>query len=75
MRTHASNSHYYAACAHALCAGIDQGDGFEWQKFLSFDPDRAFDPNGRGIAMAKMMSFSALDYEGRGNIVVARVNL
>ncbi len=53
----------------------DQGDGFEWQKFLSFDPDRAFDPNGRGIAMAKMMSFSALDYEGRGNIVVARVNL
>ena len=53
----------------------DQGDGFEWQKFLSFDPDRAFDPNGRGIAMAKMMSFSALDYVGRGNIVVARVNL
>lgn len=53
----------------------DQGDGFEWNKFLSFDPDRAFDPNGRGIAMAKMMSFSALDYQGRGNVVVARVNL
>lgn len=53
----------------------DQGDGFEWHKFLSFDPDRAFDPNGRGIAMAKMMSFSTLDYQGRGNIVVARVNL
>ena len=52
----------------------DQGDGFEWNKFLSFDPDRAFDPNGRGIAMAKMMSFSALDYQGRGNIVVAKVN-
>jgi CheY-like chemotaxis protein len=53
----------------------DQGDGFEWNKFLSFDPDRAFDPNGRGIAMAKMMSFSALDYQGRGNIVVAKVGL
>ena len=53
----------------------DQGEGFEWNKFLSFDPDRAFDPNGRGIAMAKMMSFSALDYQGRGNVVVARVNL
>ena len=52
----------------------DQGDGFEWNKFLSFDPDRAFDPNGRGIAMAKMMSFSALDYQGRGNIVVAKVD-
>jgi CheY-like chemotaxis protein len=52
----------------------DQGDGFDWNKFLSFDPDRAFDPNGRGIAMAKMMSFSALDYQGRGNVVVASVS-
>lgn len=54
---------------------VDQGDGFEWNKFLTFDPDRAFDPNGRGIAMAKMMSFAALEYQGKGNIVVARVNL
>ncbi len=53
----------------------DQGDGFEWNKFLTFDPDRAFDPNGRGIAMAKMMSFSALEYQGKGNVVVARVGL
>lgn len=51
----------------------DQGDGFEWGKFLSFDPDRAFDPNGRGIAMAKMMSFAALEYQGKGNVVVAQV--
>lgn len=52
---------------------IDQGDGFDWKRFLSFDPDRAFDPNGRGIAMAKMLSFSALEYQGKGNIVVATV--
>src|SRR5574343_817344 len=52
----------------------DQGEGFEWEKYLTFDPDRAFDPNGRGIAMAKMMSFSNLEYQGRGNIVVARVS-
>ena len=45
------------------------------QKFLTFDPDRAFDPNGRGIAMARMMSFAALEYQGRGNVVVAQVNL
>lgn len=51
----------------------DQGDGFDWNKFLTFDPDRAFDPNGRGIAMAKMMSFASLDYHGKGNIVVASV--
>ncbi len=53
----------------------DQGAGFVWDKFLSFDPDRAFDPNGRGIAMARMMSFSSLEYQGNGNVVVARVSL
>lgn len=53
----------------------DQGAGFVWEKFLSFDPDRAFDPNGRGIAMARMMSFAALEYQGKGNVVVARVSL
>jgi hypothetical protein len=46
-----------------------------WDKFLSFDPDRAFDPNGRGIAMARMMSFASLEYQGKGNVVVARVSL
>lgn len=49
----------------------DQGSGFEWNKFLTFDPERAFDPNGRGIAMARMMSFSSVDYQGCGNVVVA----
>lgn len=53
----------------------DQGAGFVWDKFLSFDPDRAFDPNGRGIAMARMMSFASLEYQGRGNVVLARVSL
>ncbi|MDE2440776.1 MAG: response regulator [Betaproteobacteria bacterium] len=53
----------------------DQGAGFEWTKFLSFDPDRAFDPNGRGIAMARMMSFASLEYQGKGNVVVAQVKL
>lgn len=51
----------------------DQGNGFDWEKYLSFDPDRAFDLNGRGIAMAKMMSFTSLEYQGRGNVVVATV--
>ena len=52
---------------------VDQGDGFDWQKFLEFDPERAFDPNGRGIAMARLTSFASLAYEGRGNIVTATV--
>lgn len=54
---------------------VDQGEGFDPSKFLNFDPERAFDPNGRGIAMARMMSFSSLEYIGRGNAVVATVSL
>lgn len=53
----------------------DQGEGFDWRKFLDFDPERAFDPNGRGIAMARLTSFSSLAYEGAGNVVVAKVLL
>ena len=52
----------------------DQGVGFDWQKYLAFDPSRAFDPNGRGIAMAKLISFSAIEYQGCGNVVVATVS-
>jgi len=53
----------------------DEGEGFDWHKFLDFDPERAFDPNGRGIAMARLTSFSSLEYEGCGNIVTASVKL
>lgn len=50
----------------------DEGAGFDWQPFLDFDPERAFDLNGRGIAMARMLGFGSLEYQGKGNIVVAR---
>jgi CheY-like chemotaxis protein len=53
----------------------DQGEGFDWKRYLTFDPERAFDPNGRGIAMARMLSFSSLEYLGRGNVAVATVSL
>jgi len=51
----------------------DQGQGFEWQKYTDFDPNRAFDLHGRGIAMSKVMSFDNLEYQGKGNSVVAMV--
>lgn len=35
----------------------DGGDGFEVEKYLEFDPKRAFDLHGRGIAMSRMQSF------------------
>jgi len=52
----------------------DQGEGFDWRKYLQLDPTRAFDPNGRGIAMARLLSFSRLEYLGCGNVVVAAVD-
>lgn len=53
----------------------DQGNGFPWESFLELSPERACDPNGRGIALAKMMSFSKITYEGAGNIAVAQIDL
>ncbi len=51
----------------------DEGPGFDWRPFLVLSSERAFHTHGRGIAMAKAMSFDELTYEGRGNRVVARV--
>jgi CheY-like chemotaxis protein len=47
----------------------DQGKGFDYQQYLELDPNRAFEPNGRGIALARLMSFRSLAYEGCGNTV------
>jgi CheY-like chemotaxis protein len=52
----------------------DEGEGFDYTKYLELDPERAFEPNGRGIALARMMSFSRLEYQGKGNVVVAAIS-
>jgi len=51
----------------------DQGSGFDWQKYIEFSPERAFDLHGRGIAMSKAMNFDGLEYIGNGNTVVITV--
>lgn len=51
----------------------DEGNGFDWQSYLEFSPERAFDLHGRGIAMSKALSFDKLEYSGNGNTVVATV--
>ena len=47
--------------------------GFDWQAYIDFDPRRAFDPNGRGIALARKLSFKRIEYLGCGNRVVVTV--
>ncbi|MBI1207548.1 MAG: hypothetical protein GC191_09715 [Azospirillum sp.] len=49
----------------------DRGEGFDWSRYLDFDPSRLADPTGRGIAMARQLVFSELEYRGCGNEVRA----
>ncbi|MEM7565292.1 MAG: response regulator, partial [Pseudomonadota bacterium] len=51
----------------------DQGTGFDWAPYMDFDPDRAFDPHGRGIAVARLSSFDDLEYFSPGNEVLATI--
>jgi DNA-binding response OmpR family regulator len=53
----------------------DEGAGFDFRPYLVLDPERAFEPNGRGIALARMMSFTRLEYCEPGNSVTASVGL
>lgn len=51
----------------------DQGKGFDWHTYLTFDDSRACYPNGRGIALARQIAFTTLDYRGCGNEVQVRL--
>ena len=50
----------------------DQGPGFDWRALpaeLEADPVHL---NGRGVGLARSVSFDSVEYLGRGNVVVAR---
>ncbi len=49
----------------------DEGEGFDWTRYLDLDPERAFHAHGRGIAMARHLCFTQVTYRGRGNSVEA----
>ncbi len=51
----------------------DEGNGFEWRKYLEVDPSRATDNHGRGIAMANMLCFDTLEFNEKGNQVTGFV--
>ena len=53
----------------------DDGQGFEWHKYVDMDLERAFDTHGRGIAMSRMISFDDVQYLGVGNKVEVTVRL
>lgn len=51
----------------------DEGAGFDWRSYMDLDASRAFSAHGRGIAMARRLSFDALEYHDPGNEVVCVV--
>ena len=56
---------------HLIITIKDQGKGFNYKRYLTFDEKRVFDNHGRGIAMAN--SLLDIKYIGKGNKV--RVNI
>ena len=54
---------------------IDQGVGFNWETYMDFDLNRILDNHGRGIAVANQLSFSSIEYLGKGNKVCAQLIL
>jgi anti-sigma regulatory factor (Ser/Thr protein kinase) len=53
----------------------DQGLGFNWSDYQEIKPERLLESHGRGIAMAKALSFDHLEYVGTGNRVFCVVKL
>jgi hypothetical protein len=61
--------HYEKRAGERVITIRDEGEGFEWDRYLEIDLERVTHTHGRGIAMARLMSFDALRYEGPGNTV------
>ncbi|MCB1747983.1 MAG: response regulator [Gammaproteobacteria bacterium] len=66
---------FQRGASHIEVSIRDEGPGFDWARYLEFDPERAMDNHGRGIAMARAFSFDDIEYRGCGNEVVARIGL
>lgn len=52
----------------------DQGNGFNWKRYLTIEPARAKDNHGRGIAQANALSFDKLTFNDKGNQAIGFVS-
>ena len=50
----------------------DQGEGFDYEEYLAFSPERLLDSHGRSIMMASTLSFDQLRYHSGGSKVEVR---
>lgn len=63
------------SCAKIKMTVIDQGSGFNWREYQEIKAERMLGSHGRGIPMAKALSFDHLEFLGTGNQVLCVVNL
>ena len=53
---------------------LDEGGGFDWERYMDIDPYRASDNHGRGIALSALI-FDGLTYEQGGREAVCRIKI
>lgn len=53
----------------------DQGNGFDYESYIDLDLSQILDSHGRGIVMAKLLSFTDISYQGCGNKVIAVIKI
>ncbi|CUA87171.1 Response regulator receiver domain/Histidine kinase-like ATPase domain [Gulbenkiania indica] len=53
----------------------DEGEGFDWAPYQEIDPASLIESHGRGILIARRLSFDQLTYHGQGNQVEALVQV
>ena len=61
--------HYQKSDKDIIIHVIDEGNGFDYSDFTAIDPSRMTRANGRGIALARLLSFDEMEYLGNGNEV------
>lgn len=62
----------YQRQADGICFTItDQGQGFDWAQFIDTESMSYLDSHGRGILIARKLSFDQVNYQGCGNTVQA----
>lgn len=69
------NIEYQRTDAGIMFLITDMGSGFNYKNFMEKDLSEILDSHGRGIAMAKLLSFSSIEYYGCGNKVKATINI
>ena len=51
----------------------DQGSGFNWRNYQQVDPSKLLESHGRGIVIARSLSFENMVYNEKGNQVTCTI--